>query len=403
MHKELMVKASEYIANTYSRYPIVATKGEGCWLWDIDGRRYLDFLAGIAVCNLGHARKEVVEGLAIQAMKLFHTSNLFYTEPQIKAAKLLVENSFGDKVFFCNSGAEANEAAIKLARRYSWKKYGEGRYEIIVMENSFHGRTMCSLSATGQTKFHEGFSPMLPGFIHVPFNSIEAVEQALGDKTCAVMLEPIQAEGGVYSANKEYISALRQLTKEKDILMILDEVQTGMGRTGKFFGYEHYGIEPDIMSLAKALGNGFPVGAITAKNEVMNAFEPGTHASTFGGNPLACAAVTATINTLIDEGVIRNCEEMGRYLCEGLISLKTKFQFIKEIRGMGLILGVELDINGDAVQKEFMKEGIILNCTKGKILRLVPPLIVKKEDIDLFLETADRIFSKQLRVDKDRE
>ena len=395
MHEEIMGKAARYIANTYSRYPIVATKGEGCWLWDLDGRRYLDFLAGIAVCNLGHARKEVIEGLTAQAAKLFHTSNLFYTEPQIKAAKLLVENSFGDKVFFCNSGAEANEAAIKLARRYSWDKYGEDRHEIIVMENSFHGRTMCTLTATGQFKFHEGFAPLLPGFKYVPFNDIKAVESAINGKTCAVMLEPIQAEGGIYPADKAYMSALRELTKEKDILMVLDEVQTGMGRTGKFFGYEHYGIEPDIMSLAKALGNGFPVGAIVAKDEVMSAFVPGTHASTFGGNPLAGAAVAATINTLIDEGVVKNCEEMGRYLSQGLESLKAKFSFIREIRGLGLILGVELDIDGDAIQKEFMKEGIILNCTKGKILRLVPPLIVKKEEIDLFLETADRIFSRQ--------
>ena len=395
MHEELMGKAAQYIANTYSRYPIVATKGEGCWLWDMDGRRYLDFLAGIAVCNLGHARKEVIDGLTAQAAKLFHTSNLFYTEPQIKAAKLIVEHSFGDKVFFCNSGAEANEAAIKLARRYAWSKYGEGRYEIIVMENSFHGRTMCTLSATGQFKFHEGFAPLLPGFVYVPFNDIKAVEDAISDRTCAVMLEPLQAEGGIYPAEKAYMSALRDLTKEKDILMVLDEVQTGMGRTGKFWGYEHYGIEPDIMSMAKALGNGFPVGAITAKDEVMSAFVPGTHASTFGGNPLAGAAVAATINTMIDEGVIRNCEEMGRYLREGLVSLKGKFAFIKEVRGLGLILGVELDIDGDAIQKEFMKEGIILNCTKGKILRLVPPLIVKKEEIDLFLETADRIFSRQ--------
>lgn len=395
MHVELMEKAAQYLAHTYTRYPIVATKGEGCWLWDMDGRRYLDFLAGIAVCNLGHARKEVIEGLTAQAAKLFHVSNLFYIEPQIKAAKLLVENSFGDKVFFCNSGAEANEAAIKLARRYGWKKYGEGRNEIVVMENSFHGRTLGTLSATGQFKFHEGFSPLLPGFTYVPFNDLEAVEKAISDKTCAVMLEPIQAEGGIYPVERDYFIALRKITREKDVLMILDEVQTGMGRTGKFFAYEHYEVEPDIMSLAKALGNGFPVGAIVAKDEVMEAFEPGTHASTFGGNPLASSAVIATINTLIDEGIIRNCEMVGRYLREGLLSLQKQFSFIKEIRGIGLILGVELNIDGDAVQKEFLKEGIILNCTKGKILRLVPPLVVTKEEIDIFLEIADRIFSRQ--------
>jgi acetylornithine/N-succinyldiaminopimelate aminotransferase len=395
MQEELIRRAAQYLAHTYTRYPITATKGEGCWLWDLEGRRYLDFLAGIAVCNLGHARKEVVEGLTAQAAKLFHTSNLFYTEPQVKAAKLLVENSFGDKVFFCNSGAEANEAAIKLARRYSWKKYGEGRHEIIAMENSFHGRTMATLTATGQFKFHEGFSPLLPGFVYVPFNDLRAVEGAISEKTCAIIVEPIQAEGGIYPADYEYFASLRKLTREKNILMILDEVQTGMGRTGKFFAYEHYGIEPDIMSLAKALGNGFPVGAIVATDEVMEAFEPGTHASTFGGNPLAASAVIATINTLLDEGVIKNCEEVGAYLYQGLQVLKKKYPFIVDIRGMGLIRGVELSIDGDAIQREFMKEGIILNCTKGKILRLVPPLVVKKEEIDIFLLTADRIFSRQ--------
>ena len=395
MREELMEKAAKYLAHTYTRYPIAAAKGEGCWLWDLDGRRYLDFLAGIAVCNLGHARREVVEALTTQAGKLFHTSNLFYTEPQVEAAGLLVEHSFGDKVFFCNSGAEANEAAIKLARRYAWKKYGQGRHDILVMENSFHGRTMCTLSATGQFKFHEGFAPMLPGFTYVPFNDMEAVEKAVSEKTCAIMLEPIQAEGGIYPAGLDYMQSLRRFTRERDILLILDEVQTGMGRTGKFFGYEHFAIEPDIMSLAKALGNGFPVGAIVAKDEVMQAFEPGTHASTFGGNPLAGAAVSATIKTLIGEGVIKNCEEMGQYLRQGLASLQKRFPFIKEIRGIGLLLGVELDIDGDAIQREFMKEGVILNCTKGRILRLVPPLIVKKEEIDLFLETAENIFSRQ--------
>jgi acetylornithine/N-succinyldiaminopimelate aminotransferase len=395
MQEELIKKASQYLANTYTRYPITPTRGEGCWLWDLEGRRYLDFLAGIAVCNLGHARKEVIEALTAQAAKLFHVSNLFYIEPQVKAAELLVEHSFGDKVFFCNSGAEANEAAIKLARKYSSKKYGEGRHEIIVMDNSFHGRTLATLTATGQFKFHEGFSPLLPGFVYVPFNDFAAVERAIGKKTCAVMIEPIQAEGGIYPADQEYFRNLRSLTKEKDVLMILDEVQTGMGRTGKFFAYEHYGVEPDIMSLAKALGNGFPVGAIVARDEVMEAFVPGTHASTFGGNPLAASTVIATINTLLDESVIKNCQEMGEYLFQGLLAMKEKYSFIVDIRGMGLIRGIELSIDGDVVQKEFMKEGIILNCTKGKILRLVPPLIIKKEEIDIFLLTADRIFSRQ--------
>jgi acetylornithine/N-succinyldiaminopimelate aminotransferase len=394
MQEELIQKAKKYIANTYNRYPIVVTKGEGCWIWDLNGRRYLDFLSGIAVCNLGHVRKEVLDGLVAQAGKLFHVSNLFYMEPQIKAAEILVENSFGDKVFFCNSGAEANEAAIKLARRYSWKKYGEGRFEIIVMDNSFHGRTLCTLSATGQKKFQEGFDPLMEGFTYVPFNDMEALQKTISEKTCAVMLELIQAEGGVYVADKDYIKTLRAITKEKDVLLILDEVQTGIGRTGKLFAYEHYDIEPDLITLAKALGNGFPVGALVGKDAVMEAFEPGTHASTFGGNPLAVATVTATLNTLLGEGIIKNCKVMGKYLHKHLLSLQKKYPFITDVRGKGLIWGIELSIDGDAVQREFLKEGIILNCTKGKILRLVPPLIIGTEEIDIFHEMADRIFEK---------
>jgi predicted acetylornithine/succinylornithine family transaminase len=394
MQQALIEKAKKYIANTYNRYPIVATKGDGCWIWDHDGRRYLDFLAGIAVCNLGHVRKEVLDGLVAQAGKLFHISNLFYMEPQIKAAEILVENSFGDKVFFCNSGAEANEAAIKLARRYSWKKYGKERYEIIVMDNSFHGRTLCTLSATGQKKFWEGFDPLMEGFTYIPFNDIGALQKTISKKTCAVMLELIQAEGGVYVADKEYVKALRSLTKEKDILLILDEVQTGVGRTGKLFAYEHFDITPDLMTLAKALGNGFPVGALIATDSAMEAFEPGTHASTFGGNPLAAATVYATISTMLGEGIVKNCAEMGKYLYKHLVSLQKKYPFITDVRGKGLIWGIELSIDGDAVQREFLKEGVILNCTKGTILRLVPPLIVGTEEIDIFHEIADRIFER---------
>ncbi|MEI6154243.1 MAG: aspartate aminotransferase family protein [Deltaproteobacteria bacterium] len=398
MQEQWIDYGKQYLANTYNRFPLVIARGERCWIWDMDGRRYLDFLSGIAVCNLGHAHKDVIEGLTAQAGKLFHISNLFYMEPQIKAAKILVEHSFGDKVFFCNSGAEANEAAIKLARRYSWKKYGSDRYEIISMENSFHGRTMATLSATGQTKFQEGFSPLLSGFTYVPFNDMESLEKTVSSKTCAVILELIQAEGGVYLADKEYVRKLRKFTREKDILLIIDEVQTGIGRTGKLFAYEHYDIEPDIMSLAKALGNGFPVGAIIGKDDVMQAFEPGTHASTFGGNPLASSAVIATLNTITDENILKNCISLGMYMYKGLLALKEKYPFIVEIRGIGLIWGIELSINGDPIAKEFLQEGVIINCTKGNILRLVPPLIIKNEEIDIFLEIADRIFEKHIEA-----
>jgi acetylornithine/N-succinyldiaminopimelate aminotransferase len=395
MQEKLIEKGKHYLANTYTRFPIVVTKGEGCWLWDMDGRRYLDFLSGIAVCNLGHAPKSVVEGLTSQANRLFHVSNLFYTEVQIRAAELLVENSFADKVFFCNSGAEANEAAIKLARRYSWKKYGEGRSEIIAMQNSFHGRTMATLSATGQAKFQVGFSPLLEGFAFVPFNDRAALEKTISERTCAIILELIQSEGGVYVADGQYIKSIRELADQKDILIILDEVQTGMGRTGRLFGYEHYGMEPDVVSLAKALGGGFPVGAIIAKDAVASAFEPGTHASTFGGNALASSAIVATLNTLIGEGVVANCDKMGRLLVEGLLALKRKFPVIVDVRGMGLLLGIELSVPGEPLVQEFLKEGVILYATKGNILRLLPPLIIGKEEVDLFLHIAARIFERQ--------
>ncbi|HOP85673.1 MAG TPA: aspartate aminotransferase family protein [Syntrophorhabdaceae bacterium] len=394
MQEELIKKGMQYIANTYNRFPIAVIKGEGCWIWDLNSRRYLDFLSGIAVCNLGHAHKNIIEGITQQAQRLFHISNLFYIEPQVKAAELLCKYSFGDRVFFCNSGAEANEAAIKLARRYSWKKYGEGRFEIIVMENSFHGRTIATLSATGQPKFHEGFHPLLEGFKYCKFNDIDAVKENINRKTCAIMLEPIQSEGGVYVADKGYIKELREIAYENDLLLIFDEIQTGMGRTGKFFCYEHFDVEPDIMTLAKALGNGFPVGAMVAKKEIMDAFVPGTHASTFGGNPLATSAVVATINTIVDEDIIKHCESMGKYLREGLTRLKERFSFILDIRGMGLIIGIELATSGDEILKEFINEGVIVNCTKGNILRLLPPLIITEEEIDIFLEVAERVFEK---------
>jgi acetylornithine/N-succinyldiaminopimelate aminotransferase len=395
MQEKWIEKGNKYLANTYTRFPIVATKGEGCWLFDTDGRRYLDFLSGIAVCNLGHAPKSVVEGLTHQAQRLFHVSNLFHIEQQIRAAELLVENSFGDKAFFCNSGAEANEAAFKLARRYSWKKYGEGRNEIIAMENSFHGRTMATLSATGQTKFHVGFAPLLEGYSFVPFNDGAALEKAISEKTCAIVMELIQSEGGVNVASKEYVKRVRQLAKERDTLLILDEVQTAMGRLGTLFGYERFDIEPDIVSLAKALGSGFPVGAIIAKDQVAAAFEPGTHASTFGGNALASSAVVATLNTILGEGVLANCQKMGKYLFDGLMALKRAFPVIVDVRGMGLLLGVELSSEGDPVVKEFLKEGVILYATKGNVLRLLPPLIIGKEEIDIFLDIAARVFERQ--------
>ncbi len=395
MQQEWIDKGKKYLANTYNRFPIGIAKGEGCWLWDMNGRRYLDFLSGIAVCNLGHANKAVVDGLTKQGRKLMHISNLFYTEAQIRAAELLVENCFGDKAFFCNSGAEANEAAIKLCRRYSWKHHGEGRSEIIAMENSFHGRTIATLSATGQTKFHVGFSPLVGDFVFVPFNDTSALEKAVTNRTCAVILECIQSEGGVFVAQTEYLRRVREITREKDILLILDEVQTGIGRTGKFFCYEHYGIEPDIMSLAKALGSGFPVGAIVAKDAVMDAFEPGTHASTFGGNPLASAAIIATINTILEEGIVGKCEKVGAYLYQGMLDLKKRYpSLIIDVRGKGLLLGVEFSTEVNPIVQDFLAEGVIIYASKGNVVRLLPPLIIEKEEIDIFLEIASKIFER---------
>ena len=394
MQQEWIEKGNKYLANTYRRFPIGIAKGEGCWLWDLSGRRYLDFLSGIAVCNLGHAPASVVEAVCTQARKLLHISNLFYTEPQIKAAELIVSHSFGDKVFFCNSGAEANEAAIKLARRYSWKSHGEGRKEIVAMENSFHGRTIATLSATGQKKFSEGFIPLVEGFTFVPFNDMKAVEKAVSEKTCAVIVECIQSEGGVYVADTRYMKKLREFTAERDILLIIDEVQTGMGRTGKLFGYEHYAIEPDIMSLAKALGSGFPVGAIVAKDKAMEAFDPGSHASTFGGNPVACAAVTATIDTIMDEGIVARCSAMGAYLLQGLLKLKKELPFIVDVRGLGLLLGIEFTFDVAPMVQEFLAEGVILYASKGNVIRLLPPLIIGQEEIDIFLDLAKKVFER---------
>ncbi|MCS7280262.1 MAG: aspartate aminotransferase family protein [Desulfobacterota bacterium] len=394
MQDKIISKANELLANTYKRFPIVVTRGEGCWVWDLTGRRYLDFISGIAVCNLGHTHRGVVSAIASQLEKLTHISNLFYNDVQVKAAEMLIEHSFGDKVFFCNSGAEANEAAIKLARRYSYKKYGPSRFKIVTMENSFHGRTLATLSATGQNKVKEGFEPLLPGFIHVPFNSKEKLEEAINEGVCAVIIELVQGEGGVRIADFDYVQFLREITEKNDIILIVDEVQTGIGRTGKLFAYEHYGIEPDLMTLAKALGNGFPCGALVGKERYMEVLEVGTHASTFGGNPLAASAIFATLNTIFDEGLLTHAQKVGDYLGQGLANLKERFGVIREIRGLGLMWGIEIEGDGERLVRDFFEEGILINCTQGNVLRILPPLIVEEEQIDLFLEIAERIMGR---------
>lgn len=387
-----MNKADKVIAKTYKRFPVVITKGKGCSLWDIEGKKYIDFVSGIAVCNLGHAHPKISEALSKQADLLLHVSNLYYTEPQTELASLLTENSFADRVFFCNSGAEANEAAIKLARKYFKDRGESNRYRIVTMEKSFHGRTMGTLSATGQDKIRKGFEPILEGFDYIPFNDIDALRKSIGPSTCAVLLEPIQGEGGVRCPDPDYLKAVRHLCDQTDVLLIFDEIQTGMGRTGKLFAYEHFGIEPDIMTLAKALANGLPIGAMLACEEVAEAFGPGAHASTFGGTPIITAASVQVVKVLLEENIIHHCAKMGAYLKERLLGLKSNHELIVDVRGMGLLLGMKLKIEGDNVVNSCMEKGFLINCIQGNILRFIPPLIVEKEEIDALIECLDEIF-----------
>jgi len=387
-----MNTADKVIAKTYKRFPIVITKGKGCSLWDTEGKKYLDFVSGIAVCNLGHSHPKVSAALSKQADVLLHVSNLYYTEPQIELAYRLTQNSFADRVFFCNSGAEANEAAIKLARKYFKDKGENERYRIVTMEKSFHGRTMATLSATGQDKIKKGFEPLLEGFDHIPFNDINALRKSIGPSTCAVLLEPIQGEGGVRCPDPDYLKAVRRLCDEKHVLLIFDEIQTGMGRTGKLFAYEHFGIEPDIMTLAKALANGLPIGAMLAREEVAEVFGPGSHASTFGGTPIVTAASVQVVKVLLEENIIHHCAKMGAYFKERLSGLKAKHESIVDVRGMGLLLGMKLEMEGDTIVKSCMEKGFLINCIQGNILRFIPPLIIEKEEIDALVACLDEIF-----------
>jgi len=394
MTNEIFDEAGRYIMNTYKRLPLFIVKGRGNRVYDGEGREYLDFVSGLAVNNLGHCNPRVTVAFQKQAQRLVHTSNLFYTEPQVKLARLLVENSFADKVFFCNSGAEANEAAIKLVRKYSHEK-GNGRFEIITALNSFHGRTMATLTATGQDRFHKGFDPLVPGFSYVPFNDIAALEKAITEKTAAVMIEPVQGEGGVNIPDRDYLKRLREICDANGILLVLDEVQTGIGRTGKLFAYQHSGIAPDIMTLAKALGGGLPIGAMLAKDHIAAAFTPGTHASTFGGTPLVCSAAIEVIKLITeDDLILDNCRRMGDYLVAELNDLKLKYpHLIKDVRGKGLLTGMELNISGDTIVSECIKRGVIINCTMERVLRFLPPLDVSQEDIDKLAETLREVFN----------
>jgi predicted acetylornithine/succinylornithine family transaminase len=371
---------------------MIPVRGKGSRIWDIEGKEYIDFFAGLAVCNLGHCHPKVVKAIQAQAERLIHVSNLYYIEPQIELAALLCKHSFADKVFFCNSGAEANEGALKLARKYAKEMTGEDRYEVITMERSFHGRTLATLTATGQAKYHKGYAPLMPGFKYVPFNDLTAIREAIGPKTCAVLLEPIQGEGGVNIPSEGYLKGLREICDQKGILLILDEVQVGMGRTGKLFAYEHEAIQPDMLTLAKSLAGGVPIGALLIKEEIAKSFEPGDHASTFGGNFLATAAGVAALKAILEERMLENCQRVGEYFLSKLKEVQKTFPFIQDVRGRGLILGVELEMNGSEIVKEMMKRGFLINCTMDKVLRFLPPLIVTEEEVDRLIEALEEVF-----------
>ncbi|NSW85414.1 MAG: aspartate aminotransferase family protein [Syntrophobacteraceae bacterium] len=385
----------DHICGTYARLPVVFERGRGCRLWDDQGREYLDFLAGIAVCNLGHSHPEVTRVLCQQADILVHVSNLFYTLPQTELAAELTRLSFADKVFFSNSGAEANEAAIKLARKHSRDRYGPGRYHIITMKDSFHGRTLATLSATGQEKVHKGFEPLVDGFTFVDFNSVSSVEAAVTKHTCAVMVEPIQGEGGINIPDGNYLGDLKALCRRYDLTLIYDEVQVGMGRTGTLFAYEQDGVAPDIMTLAKALGNGLPIGAMLASDEVASAFVPGSHASTFGGTPLVTSVAARVLKTLSDPAFLQRVREVGGYFMERLGELEDRYSFIREVRGRGLLIGMELDLPGQKFVERCLEKGAIINCTHDTVLRFVPPLIVEKTDIDDFIRILDGVLREE--------
>jgi acetylornithine/N-succinyldiaminopimelate aminotransferase len=391
--------ADTYMFQTYSRFPITLVRGAGCRVWDEAGKEYLDFVGGLAVCALGHSAPLVTRALEAQAKKLVHVSNLYYTRPQTELARVLVEHSFADRVFFCNSGAEANEAAIKLARRYANETFGPARHVIITMENSFHGRTMATLSATGQTKVQSGYDPLLQGFRFVPFNDLAGLRGAIDESVCAVMLEPIQGEGGVVCPAPDYLKGVRELCTEKGILLIFDEVQVGMGRTGKLFAHEHYGAAPDIMTLAKALANGLPMGAMLAKEALSRSFSAGSHATTFGGTPLVASVSLAVLRSLLEDGWLEHCTVMGDYFKGLLEGLGRKYNFVKEVRGRGLILGMEMDRPGAPLVDACLREGFLINCAQEKVLRFLPPLIVTREEIDLLVDTLDRVLAASKESD----
>jgi len=372
---------------TYSRFPAAMVRGEGCRLWDADGQEYVDFLSGIAVCSLGHCHPAVTEAVCSQAGKLMHVSNLFYTAPQTELAELLTANSFADKVFMANSGAEANEAAIKLARIHG----GPERYEIISLSGSFHGRTLATVAATGQPKFHKGFDPLPQGFVHAEFGDPSSLEELINEHTCAILCEPLQGESGVRPLESDYLQAIRKLCDKHDLLLIFDEVQTGMGRTGSLFAYQQLGVTPDIMTVAKALGNGLPIGAMLTRDDIAVSFGVGTHASTFGGNPVAAAAAVAVMRVMLEDGFFPGVQERGQYLTDQLVDVAARFPDLATgVRGSGLLLGLVLTEKGISlgakIVEQLFAEGVLINFAGNRVLRFIPPLVISQTEIDILID-----------------
>jgi len=391
--QEVIELYNRYVIGNYGRLPKVIVQGKGNIMIDLEGNQILDLFPGWAVSGIGHCHPHVVEAVQKQAAQLLHMDNTFYPLPQGQLAKLLSERSFGGKCFFCNSGAEANEAALKLARKYTAK----GKYKIITAEKSFHGRTFGAVTATAQPKYHDGFMPLVPGFEYVPFNDIQALTEAFDEEVAAVMIEPIQGEGGINPATAEYLHTIRNLCDESGAVMILDEVQTGMGRTGKWFAYQHFDVVPDIITLAKALGGGVAIGAMIAKPEVAAALVPGTHASTFGGNPLACAAGIAVIEAVEAEHLLENAQRMGDYARSKLNELKSKYSLIESVRGIGLMIGIQLNVPGAGIVSRCLEKGLRINCTQETVLRFMPSMTITAEELDRAIAILDEVLAEEAK------
>ena len=390
----IIERGKNVVMNTYGRLPMTIVKGDGAWVWDTEEKRYLDFLTGLAVNSLGHNHPGIVRAVQEQAQEIMHTSNLYWIPNQVALAERLVDHSFADKVFFCNSGAEANEAAFKLARKYAKKNFGAQKYEVVTLENSFHGRTLATLTLTGQTKYQEGFDPLPVGCTYAKLNDLDSLKAKVNKNTAAVFIEPIQGEGGVLPASVEFLQGARELCDQFGALLIFDEVQCGVGRTGKLFAYEWSGVLPDIMTLAKALGGGVPIGAMLATDKVAKAFQPGDHASTFGGNPLATAVGCAVLDVMLEDGFMEGVQERSGYFKKGLEELAGKYQTGDAVRGQGFIIGWPVSKLGPEIVEACRLKGLLINCVGGKILRFLPPLIVEKQEMDKALEILDEVFTE---------